>query len=126
MLLLMPSVSGLFKWRQFEPEVILLAVGWYLRFLQAHHDVCWLNIPVDKVLFVNSGQSGSHLRRNFQRQFYVQSASALNEVMERFPLYKLHRVKVTAPGCAKVEDRRNVRVANACCCPGFTHKPKPR
>jgi hypothetical protein len=32
MLLLTPSVSGLFKWRQFEPEVILLAVGWYLRF----------------------------------------------------------------------------------------------
>jgi hypothetical protein len=27
-----PSISGLFKWRQFEPEVILLAVGWYLRF----------------------------------------------------------------------------------------------
>jgi hypothetical protein len=26
------SVAGLFKWRQFEPEVILLAVGWYLRF----------------------------------------------------------------------------------------------
>ena len=22
-----PSISGLFKWRQFEPEVILLAVG---------------------------------------------------------------------------------------------------
>jgi hypothetical protein len=32
MLLLTPSVSGLFKWRQFQPEVILLAVGWYLRF----------------------------------------------------------------------------------------------
>jgi hypothetical protein len=29
---------------------------------------------VDKVLFVNCGQSGSHLRGNFQRQFYVQSA----------------------------------------------------
>src|SRR5260370_30985102 len=26
-----PSVSGLFKWRQFEPEIILMAVGWYLR-----------------------------------------------------------------------------------------------
>lgn len=25
------SISGLFKWRRFEPEVILLAVGWYLR-----------------------------------------------------------------------------------------------
>jgi hypothetical protein len=39
MLLLAPSVSGLFKWRQFEPEVILLAVGWYLRFSLSYHDV---------------------------------------------------------------------------------------
>ena len=30
-MLLAPSISGLFKWRQFEPEVILLAVGWYHR-----------------------------------------------------------------------------------------------
>jgi hypothetical protein len=29
MLLSVSSVCGLFKWRQFEPEVILLAVGWY-------------------------------------------------------------------------------------------------
>jgi hypothetical protein len=26
-------------WRQFEPEVILLAVGWYLRFSLSHRDV---------------------------------------------------------------------------------------
>jgi transposase, IS6 family len=39
MLLLSPSVSGLFKWRQFEPEVILLAVGWYLRFSLSYRDV---------------------------------------------------------------------------------------
>ena len=26
-----PSISGLLKWRQFEPEVILLAVGWTRR-----------------------------------------------------------------------------------------------
>src|ERR1700759_366189 len=32
MRLLASSVCGLFKWRPFEPEVILLAVGWYLRF----------------------------------------------------------------------------------------------
>src|SRR5208283_4597807 len=32
MLLLASSVCGLFKWRQFEPKVILLAVVWYLRF----------------------------------------------------------------------------------------------
>src|SRR5438105_10843657 len=39
MLLLTPSVSGLFKWRQFEPEVILLAVSWYLRFSLSYRDV---------------------------------------------------------------------------------------
>ncbi|MBV8329780.1 MAG: IS6 family transposase [Verrucomicrobia bacterium] len=39
MLLLTPSVCGLFKWREFEPEVILLAVGWYLRFSLSYRDV---------------------------------------------------------------------------------------
>ena len=34
-----PSISGLFKWRQFEPEVILMAVGWYLRFSLSYRDV---------------------------------------------------------------------------------------
>src|ERR1700758_4697240 len=38
-MLLVPSISGLFKWRQFEPEVILLAVGWYLRFSLSYRDV---------------------------------------------------------------------------------------
>jgi hypothetical protein len=33
------SIAGLFKWRQFEPEVILLAVGWYLRFSLSYRDV---------------------------------------------------------------------------------------
>src|SRR5271165_2931561 len=39
MLLLDSSVCGLFKWRQFEPELILLAVGWYLRFSLSYRDV---------------------------------------------------------------------------------------
>jgi transposase, IS6 family len=38
-MLLASSVSGLFKWRQFEPEVILLAVGRYLRFSLSYRDV---------------------------------------------------------------------------------------
>jgi transposase, IS6 family len=37
--LLASSVCSLFKWRQFEPEVILLAVGWYLRFSLSYRDV---------------------------------------------------------------------------------------
>ena len=36
---LIPSLSGCFKWRQFEPQVILLAVGWYLRFSLSYRDV---------------------------------------------------------------------------------------
>jgi len=39
MLLLASSVCGRFKWRQFEPEVILLAVGWYLRFSLSYREV---------------------------------------------------------------------------------------
>ena len=38
-MVLAPSIAGLFKWRQFEPEVILLAVGWYLRFSLSYRDV---------------------------------------------------------------------------------------
>jgi len=38
-MVLAPSVAGLFKWRQFEPEVILLGVGWYLRFSLSYRDV---------------------------------------------------------------------------------------
>jgi hypothetical protein len=38
-MVLAPSVAGLFKWRQFEPEVILLAVGWYLRFSLSYRGV---------------------------------------------------------------------------------------
>src|SRR6202158_5355245 len=39
MLLLASSGCGLFKWRQFDPEVILLAVGWYLRFSLSYREV---------------------------------------------------------------------------------------
>ena len=39
MFLLASSVCGLFKWRQFEPDMILLAVGWYLRFSLSYRDV---------------------------------------------------------------------------------------
>jgi IS6 family transposase len=38
-MVLAPSVAGLFKWRQIEPEVILLAVGLYLRFSLSYRDV---------------------------------------------------------------------------------------
>src|SRR5690349_19691965 len=33
------AIAGLFKWRQCGPELILLAVGWYLRFSLSYRDV---------------------------------------------------------------------------------------
>jgi hypothetical protein len=57
---------------------------------------------VDKVLLVNCVQSGSHLCCNFQRQLYLEPLGAFDEIRERFALYKLHRVKVTAPGSAEM------------------------
>jgi transposase-like protein len=39
MLLVASSVCGLFQWRQFEPEVILMAAGWYLRFSLSYRHV---------------------------------------------------------------------------------------
>ena len=38
-MLLALTVAALFKWRQFEPEMILLAVGWYSRFSLSYRDV---------------------------------------------------------------------------------------
>ena len=38
-MVLAPSVAALCKWRQFEPDVILFAVGWYLRFSLSYRDV---------------------------------------------------------------------------------------
>ena len=88
--------------------------GRYAAFLlQPHHDVCWLDISVDKVLFVNCGQSGSNLRCNFKRQLHVKPTGAFDKILERFPLYKLHRVEVVLTGSAQVEDRGNIRVTNA-------------
>jgi hypothetical protein len=70
--------------------------------LQPHHDVCWLDISVDKILFVHCGQSGSHLSCNFKRQLYVQSAGSLNKTVQRFALHELHRVEVILTGSAQM------------------------
>src|SRR5271166_6478269 len=76
--------------------------------LQTHHDVSRFDVPVNKVLFVNCGQSGSRLRCNFERKLYFESSGAFNEIFECFSLHKLHRIEVTAPNSAKVQYRGNV------------------
>ena len=57
-MVLAPSVADLFKWRQFEPEVILLAVGWYLRFSLSYRDV--------EELLVERGLRADHVTVSFR------------------------------------------------------------
>jgi len=60
-MLLASSVSGLFKWRQFEPEVILLAVGWYLRFSLSYRDVIGVQTSLgEQLLDVDSVTAPCH------------------------------------------------------------------
>jgi Aldehyde dehydrogenase family len=66
MLLLDSSVCGLFKWRQFEPEVILLAVGWYLRFSLSYRDV--EELLADRGLHASRSQLRQQLRQMGQRR----------------------------------------------------------
>jgi hypothetical protein len=54
------------------------------------------------------------------------SGTTSDEVLERFPFYKLHRVEVILAGSAQMEDRRNIRVTNARRLAGFAQKTKPR
>ena len=42
-----------FKWRQFEPQLILMAVGWYLRFSLSYRDV--------EELLLERGVSADHV-----------------------------------------------------------------
>ena len=52
-MVLAPSVAGLFKWRQLGPEVILLAIDWYLRFSLSYRDV--------EELFAERGLRADHV-----------------------------------------------------------------
>jgi transposase-like protein len=91
MLLLDSSVCGLFKWRQFEPEVILLAVGWYLRFSLSYRDVEELlaerGLRADHVTVWRWVQSyASELERRLRRfscRCSWKSRSALDRVLRR-------------------------------------------
>ena len=63
---------------------------------------------MNELLLVHRSQTGSDLRGDFERQLYVQSAGAFDEFFERFSLYKLHSVEVSAPSSAQAQHRGNV------------------
>jgi hypothetical protein len=103
-----PSISGLFKWRQFEPEVILMAVGWYLRFSLSYRDV--EELLAERGLLVDPSPSGGGFksqelnRRVRKRQsnkivalgrievaFYAMTQKTAPTVMSRLQLWATSR-----------------------------------
>jgi len=78
MLLLDSSVCGLFKWRQFEPEVILQAVAWYLRFFLSYRDV--------EELLADRGLHADHVTvwRWVQRYAATKLSSSSDWSLDRF------------------------------------------
>ena len=68
---------------------------------------------MNELLLVHRSQTSSDLRRDFQRQLYLEPAGAFNEILERLPFYELHRIKVVLTGSTQVENRGNIRVSNA-------------
>ena len=57
---------------------------------------------MNELLLVHCRQLGSDLRGNFQRQLCLEPAGSLDELLECFPFYELHRIKVVLTGSAQV------------------------
>ena len=49
--------------------------------LETHHDVAWFDVPVNQLLLVDCSQTGSDLRRDFERQLYLEPAGAFDEIL---------------------------------------------
>ena len=79
---------------------------------------------MNKFLLVHRGQTGGDLGRHVQGQPYLKPAGASDESLERLSLHKLHRVKIVRAGSPQVEDRGNVRMADAGRRARFTQETK--
>ena len=45
--------------------------------LDIHHDVAWFDVPVNELLLVHRSQTGGDLRRDFERQLYLEPARSV-------------------------------------------------
>ena len=63
---------------------------------------------MNQLLLVHRYQTGGDLRRDFERQLNVEPAGTSDEILERFPLYELHRVEVILSRSAQVQYRGHV------------------
>src|ERR1700758_1310244 len=71
-------------------------------FLEAHHDIARLDVPVYQLLLVHRSQAGGDLCCNFQGQLHFDPPRAFDEMFKRLSFHELHRVEVTVPSSAQV------------------------
>ena len=81
--------------------------------LKAHHDIAWLDVPMNELSFVHRSQTGADLHRNLQSALNFKRSRALDEVVQGFPLHKLHRIEVIAPLPPKMKHRGDVWMSHA-------------
>src|ERR1700758_4060719 len=79
---------------------------------RAHHNVIGLNIPMHELLFMDRGQTGGNLARNFHRDLWLKPAATFDEVLQSLPFYKLHCIEIAVSTLPKMKHRGNVGVAD--------------
>ena len=94
--------------------------------LRADHNVARFDIPMDEILFVHRGQTGSDLCCDFQRRLCLKPAGAPDKILQSFPFHKFHRIEVIPTASTQVEDRGNIGMTDAGCRAGFAQKTKTR
>jgi hypothetical protein len=93
---------------------------------QTHHDIRWFDVPVNKLLLVNCGQTSCELSCNLQRESNLQPTRASDEALEGLSFNKLHRVEVMLTRAPQMEDRGNIWMPNAGRRARLAHETKAR
>src|SRR5262245_35902259 len=80
--------------------------------VEMNHDVAGFDIAVNQVLLIDRSQTRSDLAGDFQGQQRLNRAGAFDEAFDRYPLYKLHRIKDFALTGTKMINGGNVWMPN--------------
>ncbi len=74
------------------------------------------------MLFMDRSQTGGDLARNFQSDLWRKPPTAFDQVLERFPFRKLHRIEIAVTALPKMKHGSNIGMANAGRCSCLAYK----
>jgi hypothetical protein len=94
--------------------------------LQLNHDVAGLDVAMDEILFVYRAQTGGYLSGDFQCELHFQPAKLSYELVQRFPIDKLHRVEVAVATHSQVKHRSDVWMTHTGSSASLSNQPPAR